>query len=239
MDLTRRDFSALMGMLTLGGTVPAGGWAPLADGRAGERAKENSIVHATPEEIWADLMEGNRRFVVGEPAVREFLHKREELVAGQHPPVIVLGCADSRVCPSLIFDKNLGDLFVVRTAGNITDAVALGSIEYAVEHLHARVLLVLGHEKCGAVAATAAGGKMPTASLEAIAQKISPALDKVKGRAEGEPLLRLAEEANVHQSVNDILRESPVVRGEVEAGRLAIVKALYHLGTGEVARLQG
>ena len=151
----------------------------------------------------------------------------------------MLGCADSRVCPSLILDKSLGDLFVVRTAGNIADAVALGSMEYAAEHLHCKVLLILGHEKCGAVAAAASGQKMPTPNLESIVAKIGPAVERVKGWAEGEQFLRLAEQANVHQSASDILQNSSLLREEVAAGKLTLIKAVYRLSTGEVVRLLG
>jgi len=190
-----------------------------------------------PDEIWADLAEGNRRFQAGKPSSREFVRRREELVNGQNPQAIVLTCADSRVCPSLAFDKNLGDLFVVRTAGNVAGPVALGSIEYAAEYLGARVLLILGHEKCGAVAATASGGTVPTPNLESIVARIRPALESVKGRAEGDRLLRLAEQANVHRSASDLLHNSPLLQEKVKAGKLTLIKALYRLSTGQVVRL--
>jgi carbonic anhydrase len=194
----------------------------------------------TPEAtgIWTDLMEGNGRFVAGEPRVRELVSTRQELVEGQHPKVIVLTCSDSRVSPELLFDKNLGELFVVRTAGNVADMIALGSIEYAAEHLQSPVVLILGHDKCGAVAAAASGAKMPTANLEAIVQKISPIIKKLDGLVTGDRLISWAVEANVHQVARDMLQNSPIVSEEVEAGKLAIVKAKYDLATGQVTRLQ-
>ncbi len=105
--------------------------------------------------------------------------ERPELAEGQHPYAIVLACADSRVAPELIFDESLGKLFVVRVAGNVADPVVLGSIEYAVEHLHANLLMVLGHENCGAVKATIGGGAFPP-NIEALIKRITPAVDKVR-----------------------------------------------------------
>lgn len=191
------------------------------------------------DEIWTDLMEGNRRFREGKEAPREFVRRRAELVNHQGPQVIVLACSDSRVCPSLIFDKSLGDLFVIRTAGNVADCVALGSIEYAAEYLQPRVLLVLGHEHCGGVAAAAAGKKLPSSSLESIVDRIRPAFDSVKGQAEGDELLRLAERANVHQSASDILRNSALLQQKVSDGKLSVIQAIYQLSSGQVIRLPG
>ncbi len=196
-----------------------------------------SLLPAKAGKIWADLLAGNKRFQTGTPRPREFVRKRKALAGGQQPQVIVLGCSDSRVCPSLVFDKNLGDLFVIRTAGNLADAVALGSIEYAAEYLHAPVLLILGHEKCGAVAAAASGEKAPTSNLESIVARIRPALKKASGHAEGPDRLRLAERANIHRSAADLLRRSPLLRGKVAAGKLALIKAIYQLRSGLVVRL--
>ncbi|HEX5412457.1 MAG TPA: carbonic anhydrase [Terriglobia bacterium] len=182
-------------------------------------------------------MRGNRRFQEGKPAPRELVARRTELANHQNPQVIVLACSDSRVCPSLVFDKNLGDFFMIRTAGNVADAVGLGSIEFAAENLQSRVLVVLGHEHCGGVAATASGKKLPSPNLESLIDKIRPALESVEGQAEGEELLRLAERANVHQSASDILRNSALLHQRVSNGKLAIIKAIYQLSTGQVIRL--
>lgn len=182
-------------------------------------------------------MAGNKLFQAGKPSPRDLIRRRAELVGGQHPQVIVLTCSDSRVCPSLIFDKTLGDLFVIRTAGNVADPAALGSIEYAAEVLISPVLLILGHENCGAVAAAASGDALPSPNLESIVAKIRPALASVEGRADGDALLRLAEEANVHQSARDLLHNSPLLQQRVAAGKLTLIKAVYRLSTGQVARL--
>jgi len=200
-------------------------------------ASEPKRLPETAHEIWADLMEGNQRFQAGKPATRELVARRAELAGGQQPQVIVLACSDSRVSPSLIFDKNLGDLFVIRTAGNIADTVALGSIEYAAEFLQSKVLVVLGHENCGAVAAAASGAKVPSPNLESIVARVRPAVESVKGQAEGDGLLRLAEQANVRHSARELLQNSPLLQQKVEAGKLTLIKAVYQLTTGQVIRL--
>jgi carbonic anhydrase len=182
-------------------------------------------------------MAGNRRFVAGTPEARELIERRKELVQGQHPQIVILTCSDSRDSPELIFDQNLGDLFVVRNAGNIADPVAVGSIEYAVEHLHARLLVVLGHEKCGAVAAAASGEPAPSPNLAAIMHQIKPALAGIKAPAGSDQRAALGVVANVHQSARDILRHSPLIRNEVAHGHLVLIQAVYRLESGEVVRL--
>lgn len=261
MQITRRRFVSWLGASTvLGGASLAYGAASPAEAlstilrdskpktdkeKAAHGAAEAQPKHAatehkqltTAEEIWADLIEGNRRFIAGKPKTRPLVAAREQLASGQHPQVIVLGCADSRVSPELVFDKNLGELFVVRTAGNIADPIALGSIEYAAEHLHAKVIVVMGHEKCGAVAAAASGAKMPTPSLDAIVKRIFPAIEKYTICAQGDQLLGLAVEANVQQSARDIVAGSTLLQNEIAERKLTVIRALYKLKTGEVYRL--
>ena len=192
---------------------------------------------ATGEVTWAGLMEGNQRFVSGRTTSREFVQLRHTLAQGQHPRVVVLACSDSRVAPELLFDQNLGDLFVVRAAGNIADAIELGSIEYAVEHLSSSLLVVLGHEKCGAVTAACSGEKMPTANLQAIVDKISPAVAQAKTYAKPDGLLDAAIRENVHRSAADVLANSDVLRHAQQEGRLTVIEAVYELDSGEVVRL--
>ncbi|MEQ1604125.1 MAG: carbonic anhydrase [Pyrinomonadaceae bacterium] len=188
-------------------------------------------------EIWAKLSAGNKRFMAGKHTTVNYAAARKTLVKGQQPEVIVLGCADSRVPPEFVFDKNLGELFVVRDAGNIPDKVSLGSIEYAVEHLHAKALLILGHESCGAVAAAVSGEKMPSANLSAIVDSISPAFEGSKACIIGEPSNLSCVELNVKQSSEDILSRSPILKKAVKEGHLAVIRAVYKLETGEVVRL--
>ncbi len=190
------------------------------------------------DQVWAHLMAGNQRFVEGRPKARDLVSRRASLAKNQHPRVVVLACSDSRVAPELLFDQSLGDLFVVRSAGNVADAIGIGSIEYAVEHLGSSLLVVLGHSQCGAVKAACSGEKMPTSNLQAIVQKIDPAVLQAEksfsGRPAGDALVEAAVKNNVHQSAKDLLANSEVLRHFVAEGRLKIVEAEYQLETGKV-----
>jgi carbonic anhydrase len=192
---------------------------------------------ASAETIWADLMAGNKRYVGGKAEARDVVRVRQSLAKDQHPKVVVLGCSDSRVPPEALFDQTLGDLFVVRSAGNIAGAIGLGSIEYAVEHLGSTVLVVLGHTSCGAVKAACAGGKVPSPNLQAVVDKIEPAVVRAKSHAQGDDLVEAAVVENVHQSARDVLANSAVLKHEFDAGKLTIIEAVYSLDTGEVTRL--
>ncbi|HEY2995228.1 MAG TPA: carbonic anhydrase [Methylomirabilota bacterium] len=225
--ITRREFSLATAL------VVAGGWRAAV--QAADPAPARKV--PSPEEIWAGLVAGNKRFVAGKPRPRALASLRRELATGQYPLVTVLGCSDSRVSPSLVFDQTVGDLFEVRAAGNVADAVALGSIEYAVDHLHTPVLLVLGHDKCGAVEAAASGEAMPSLGLDMLVRKIQPAVARVRGQASGDALIDLAVDANIQQSARDLLESSAILRRHADAGRLTVVKARYRLGSGEVVRL--
>jgi carbonic anhydrase len=207
--------------------------------QAGTTAAHPAASHATPsaDAVWADLMAGNKRFVAGKPRSYALVPLRRKLASGQSPNVIVLSCSDSRVSPEVIFDQNLGDLFVVRTAGNVADPVALGSIEYAVDHIHSPLLVVLGHTKCGAVTAACSGEKMPSANLDAIVTKISPAVAQAKSYAKPDDLIEAAIKDNVHQSAKDVQANSEIVRDAVKSGKLKVVEAEYELDSGEVVRL--
>src|SRR5579862_1426848 len=192
---------------------------------------------ASPDEIWAHLMAGNKRFVAGTTKARLVVPLRKKLASGQSPNVIILSCSDSRVSPELVFDQSLGDIFTVRTAGNVADPVALGSIEYAVDHIHSPLLVVMGHQKCGAVAAACSGDKMPSANLQAIVDKIDPAVSLAKTHAKSDDLIESTVKENVHQSAKDLLANSAIIRDAVKSGKLTVVEAEYELGSGEVIRL--
>jgi carbonic anhydrase len=191
----------------------------------------------SPEKVWADLMEGNKRFVSGKIKAYDLAQLRQKLTAGQHPRAIILTCSDSRVPPELLFDKSLGDLFVIRSAGSIADAIGLGSIEYAVEHLGSSVLVVLGHQKCGAVTAACSGEKMPSPNLQAIVAKIDPAVAQARSYADRDSLLQAAIEENIHESAKDLLSDSAVLRHALKEGKLTIIEAIYSLESGRVTRL--
>jgi carbonic anhydrase len=189
------------------------------------------------DQVWSILMAGNRRFIAGKPQARALVSLRHRLASGQSPKAIILSCSDSRVGPELIFDQSLGDLFVVRTAGNVADAVALGSIEYAVDHLHSPLMVVLGHQKCGAVSAACSGEKMPSPNLDAIVEKIDPAVTQAKTYARAEDLIESAIKENVHQSAKDVVANSEIIRNAVKSGKLSVIEAEYELDTGKVVRL--
>lgn len=192
---------------------------------------------AEAEAIWADLVKGNKRFMSGKHTTVNYSAARISLTKGQQPKAIILGCADSRVSPEFIFDKNLGELFVIREAGNIADEVSLGSIEYAVEHLHAKLLVVLGHESCGAVAATVSGKEMPTKNLREIVETIAPAFKDSKTCIIGNELNNSCIELNVQHSSEDVVSKSPIIKEAVEKGELTIIRGVYKMETGEVIRL--
>jgi carbonic anhydrase len=192
----------------------------------------------SPDAIWSNLVAGNRRFVAGKPRSHELVSLRKKLASGQNPNVIILSCSDSRVSPEVIFDQSLGDLFVVRTAGNVADRVALGSIEYAVDHVHSTVLVVLGHSKCGAVSAACSGEKMPSPNLDAIVEKINPAVTQARTHAKGDDVIEAAVKENVRQSAKDVLANSEIIRDAVTSGKLKLIEAEYQLDSGEVVPLK-
>ena len=190
-------------------------------------SRDNAAVVA-PDAALARLKEGNRRFV-GNPTSKgkQTAAKRIETARSQHPFAIIVGCSDSRTSPELIFDQNIGDLFVVRTAGNLVDDHGLGSIEYAVAHFGSRLIVVLGHKRCGAV--KAAMGIRTPGHIHSLVHDIQPAVEAARSMA-GDAL------ANTVKENARLMAES--IRKEAELGELAsqvrIVTGYYDLDTGEV-----
>jgi carbonic anhydrase len=187
-----------------------------------------------PDEALARLKGGNLRFIKGGRRAINLTQERNNLVKGQQPYAVVLSCSDSRVPPEIIFDETLGRLFVVRVAGNVTDPVTLGSVEYAAEHLGAKLILVLGHQSCGAVEATLDGGHVPP-NIEAIVKRIQPAVDRAKAK-KLDPAATFADAIveNVRQQMQNATTESGVLREMVEKKQVRIVGAVYSLVTGQV-----
>jgi carbonic anhydrase len=189
--------------------------------------------HAAPS-VGADeainrLKAGNERFARSKvSAGKPVAARRVATARAQHPFAIIVGCADSRTSPEIIFDQNIGDLFVVRTAGNLVDDYALGSIEYAVEHLGSRLIVVLGHERCGAVQAALAGGSAP-GHIEALVRAIQPAVAASKGK-EGDPLTNAVLENDAEVAAK-IRRRAKL--GDL-ASQVRIVQGYYDLDTGKV-----
>lgn len=187
----------------------------------------------TGDEAWEELMKGNQRFVAGERAVRDFPSRRAEVTAGQHPYATIITCSDSRVPPELLFDQGLGDVFIIRDAGNVVDGIESGSIEYGVEHCHTPLLVVLGHSSCGAVTAAVQGGA--EGNIESIMHEIEPALETAeKTNKTGTELIEETVNENLKLVIQNILDRSPVTKELVENGELEIVGAKYFLDTGEV-----
>jgi carbonic anhydrase len=192
-------------------------------------AAEHPAASVSPDAALAKLKDGNTRFVnskvsKGKPTAA----RRSETAQSQHPFAIVLGCADSRTAPEIIFDQNIGDLFVVRNAGNLVDDHVLGSIEYAIEHLGARLVVVLGHERCGAVSAALAGDTAP-GHLQSIVSDIQPAVQAIKGETGDATHLAVAENARLMAAK---------IHDQASLGELAkevrVISAVYDLDTGKV-----
>jgi carbonic anhydrase len=194
----------------------------------------------TPAKAWEEMVEGNERFVAGEPRhPRQDVERRSRLVQ-QFPHAALFGCSDSRLAAEIIFDKGLGDLFVIRNAGQIISDSVLGSIEYAVEILHVPLIVVLGHDECGAVAA-AIQLDQPDAPLlpphiHQLVDHIVPAVKRVRtANGENTPVdpLEVGRE-HLRETVSDMLESSELISAAVAAGTLAIVGANYRLLEGTV-----
>ena len=201
-----------------------------------------------PDKVWNEMLRGNERFVSGEPQhPRQDVDRRGELAAAQAPRAALFGCSDSRLAAEIIFDKGLGDLFVVRNAGQVISDSVIGSLEYAVAVLKVPLILVLGHDECGAVAAAiqSVGPEAPAlpAHIRGIVDQIVPAVDRVRlaaGRADADGIdaapLDPAEVGREHlrDTVGALLAASELISDEVAAGTLAIVGANYRLREGRV-----
>jgi carbonic anhydrase len=206
--------------LTFMAVIALSGWAMAAD---------HKTPSVAPDEALSRLKAGNERFAKSkESSSKPVAALRAKTAQEQHPFAIIVGCADSRTAPEIIFDQNIGDLFVVRTAGNLVDDYALGSIEYAVEHLGARLIVVLGHERCGAVTA-ALGGESAPGHINSLVRDIQPAVAASKGK-EGDALTNA-----IHENDAEVAAK---IRKQAELGELAsqvrVVEGYYDLDTGKV-----
>jgi carbonic anhydrase len=191
----------------------------------------------TPAEAWAAMIAGNRRFVTGAPAhPRQDIDHREDLAAGQKPFAALFGCADSRLSAEIIFDVGLGDLFVVRNAGQVIGETILGSLEYSVEVLGVPLILVLGHDECGAIRATinhtegkqAAAGKF----INVLVKQIEPTV--LEANSQGKFDIDEVTELHVQDTIKEMLSQSKLISDKIAAGQLAVVGANYKLTLGEI-----
>lgn len=201
------------------------------------------IDRRTPPQVWREMQRGNARFVAGEPQhPRQDVDRRAELAGHQAPHAALFGCSDSRLAAEIIFDKGLGDLFVVRNAGQVISDSVIGSLEYAVAVLRVPLILVLGHDECGAVSAAinAVDADSPAlpVHIQGIVDQIMPAVDRVRlasgsTDASGIDALEVGRE-HLRDTVGALLAASELISDEVAAGTLAIVGANYRLREGRV-----
>lgn len=184
----------------------------------------------THQEIIEQLSSGNERFMAGQNRhANQDPESRNQLTGGQHPFAIVLSCADSRVVPEFIFDTGLGDLFVVRVAGNIANSASIASIEYAVAHLNTPVIIVLGHQSCGAVDAAMKNADSSDHIIHLI-DHIKPAINARGETQTSDEVIK----QNARYNANVLKIKSSIIADAVEKGLLAIKSAYYHLDSGAV-----
>jgi carbonic anhydrase len=192
--------------------------------------------NTSPVTAWKALKEGNQRFVAGAPQhPSQSVEHRASLADGQHPTAVVFGCADSRVAAEIIFDQGLGDMFVVRTAGHVIDSAVLGSIEYAVTILNVPLIVVLGHDSCGAVKATLAAlddGAVPGGYVRDVVERVTPSV--LLGRRDGLTRVDEFEARHVNETAAQLARRSAAIAERLESGTVAIAGLTYHLADGRV-----
>ena len=194
------------------------------------------MANTSPAAAWTALKQGNERFVAGRPEhPSQSIEHRASLAVAQRPTAVLFGCADSRVAAEIIFDQGLGDMFVVRTAGHVIDSAVLGSIEYAVTVLHVPLIVVLGHDSCGAVKATLDAldkGQVPGGFVRDVVERVTPSI--MLGRREGLTRVDEFETRHVVETGNQLLSRSSAIADRVERNQLAIIGLTYRLADGRV-----
>jgi len=201
----------------------------------------SAVAQHTPEAVsadrlWSALSAGNQRFATGTLKAHDLVARRQQLTTTQHPHVAVLSCADSRVPPEFVFDQGLGDLFVVRSAGENADPGSVGSLEYAVANLGTTMIIVMGHQSCGAVKAACSGGKAPSPNLEAVVTPIATSCSRVEKTKPD--TFETAARDHVHSVAQELLAKSEMLKTAVRDGKLTIIEAYYSLDNGRVTKLR-
>lgn len=190
---------------------------------------------ATPQQAWKRLLEGNERFVANTSShPRQDAARRAELVNGQHPFAAILGCGDSRLAAEIIFDLGLGDAFVVRTAGQVLDDAVLGSLEYSAAELEIPLIMVLGHDSCGAVTATRnslISGTMPPGFIRNLVEGILPSV--ISPDLPDDATINEMVIEHTRQTAARIAEQSAIIREAVEGGAVAVIGVFYHLADGK------
>jgi carbonic anhydrase len=201
---------------------------------SGTAKKHHAVNQVSAAEAISLLEKGNKRYTSDSFSKKEYVKERKATANSQHPYAIVLTCADSRVAPELLFDESIGKLFVIRDAGNVVDSVILGTIEYAAEHLNVKLLLILGHESCGAVTATVAGGDV-SPNISSLVWRMQFPVDKIKAIHENnENLVSMCVEENVRYQLEQSTLQSGVLSELVEKGELTIMGGVYDISSGKV-----
>lgn len=227
----------VMGVLLIGGTSSCTSKSENASTQNALSSQQNEA-DIIDEDPLTNLIKGNERFVSGKLVhIHQDSLRVKELTEGQHPRVVVICCSDSRVTPEIVFDQGLGDIFTIRTAGNVMSDYEEGSIEYAVEHTGAKLVVVLGHTSCGAIKAM-----LDTKEGETVPGHIASIVDALKAETEekealekgGEALPYNAVKANVEHGVKQLCSSKPILSEMHEEGKIKIVGAIYHIEDGKV-----
>ena len=232
--MKRYRSAMIMVMAALVAAMQACGGAGSCSGAKHERTDADTV--RTPSTILSELVAGNERFISGTA-------HRKDLVHGQSPPAVILACADSRVAPEILFDEGLGELFVVRVAGNVANAENIASIEYAIEHLGSSVVMVMGHESCGAIKAALTA----TSDDHGVTKDLAVLLNTIRSNitsgggdmktTPNDSRYRSQAIANVRGVIEDLLAQSSLIAGAVRDGTVTLVPAIYALDTGRVSVL--
>jgi len=207
---------------------------PVSDSGVFDKTSQSAM---TPNDAVNRLVAGNNRFVSGTSLHRDYVSQVQATAAGQYPFAVVLACMDSRSSPELVFDQGIGDLFVLRVAGNYATPDIIGSMEYATKVSGAKVVVVLGHTECGAV--KGACDNVQLGNLTTVIQALQPAVNDVQDvpgerTSKNKPFVEAVAIANVRRTVAHIRSDSPIMHDMEQAGQIKIVGAMYDVATGKV-----
>ena len=191
----------------------------------------------TPEQLWAALQTGNKTFMEGTITFDDLKQRRELTKQGQVPPITILSCSDSRVPAELVFNQSVGTMFVVRTAGNIADDIGVASIEFAILSGWTRLLVILGHEDCGAIKAALGGADPAPPALAELARRIRMSFINVRYDSRDPANVKKATEMNARASAAHLMASSKVIRDAIITEQVKLIVAYYDFGTGEVRAL--
>ncbi len=194
----------------------------------------------TPDQTLQRLISGNAYFINHETITKNYRQNKRLTAAAQYPAAVVLSCMDSRVPPEVVFNQNIGDIFVLRSAGNVVDSDVLGGMEYATKVVGAKLIVVMGHDSCGAVAGACKNVEM--GNLTQLVEKIDPAIATAKKslntqNCDSDELINTAARDNVLNMIQEIQKRSPIIRELIKHGQVKIVGAVYRVATGKVSFL--